>query len=133
MLREFELCPTQLGFPVMRRRYYCCARRGIGDVAGEEAGEGTSTNRPPPLATSFPSETGRQAVAWVRPPDIILRVQGEITGPGKYENVGKAQSVFGMINAIISPRTRMSVLWNFRRRLWESKVIIDWLPSVREC
>jgi hypothetical protein len=39
-----------------------------------------------------------------------LRVRVKIMGPGKYENVGKSQSVFIMIDPIISPRTRASGL-----------------------
>jgi hypothetical protein len=38
-----------------------------------------------------------------------LRVRGEIMGPGKDENVGKAQSVLILINPIISNRTRTSL------------------------
>ena len=35
-----------------------------------------------------------------------LRVRVEIMGPGKYEHVGKSQSVLIMINPIIFTRTR---------------------------
>jgi hypothetical protein len=35
----------------------------------------------------------------------------EIMGPGKYENVGKSQSVLFMINLIIFPRTRRRGTW----------------------
>jgi hypothetical protein len=35
-----------------------------------------------------------------------LRVRVEITGPGKYENVGKSQPVLMMINPMIFTRTR---------------------------
>eukprot|EP01049_Picozoa_sp_SAG25_P016773 SAG25_NODE_4006_length_909_cov_1.019753_1_plen_58_part_10 len=38
-------------------------------------------------------------------PDDV-RVQGEIMGPGKYENVGTSQSVLIMINTMIFTRTR---------------------------
>jgi hypothetical protein len=34
-----------------------------------------------------------------------VRVRGEITGPGKYENVDQSQSVLIMINPMIFPRT----------------------------
>eukprot|EP01047_Picozoa_sp_COSAG01_P006280 COSAG01_NODE_227_length_21107_cov_85.615099_10_plen_181_part_00 len=39
----------------------------------------------------------------------FIRVWVEIMGPGKYENVGKSQSVLMMINPIIFTRTRMHV------------------------
>jgi hypothetical protein len=35
----------------------------------------------------------------------MLRVREEIMGPGKYESVGKSQSVLSLIDPIISPRT----------------------------
>jgi hypothetical protein len=38
---------------------------------------------------------------------VSIRVRGEIMGPGKYESVGKSQSVLIMISPIVSPRTRM--------------------------
>jgi hypothetical protein len=37
---------------------------------------------------------------------IAVRVQVEIMGPGKYENVGNSQSVLIMTNPIIFTRTR---------------------------
>jgi hypothetical protein len=37
-------------------------------------------------------------------------------GPGKYENVGKSQSVLVMINPMISPRTPTSATERLRRR-----------------
>eukprot|EP01047_Picozoa_sp_COSAG01_P029837 COSAG01_NODE_2061_length_8482_cov_6.301925_2_plen_89_part_00 len=36
----------------------------------------------------------------------ILRVRVEIMGPGRYENVGKSQSVLIVINPMIFTRTR---------------------------
>ena len=39
---------------------------------------------------------------------ILTRVRVEIMGPGKYEIVGKSQSVLFMINPIISTRTRIN-------------------------
>jgi hypothetical protein len=36
----------------------------------------------------------------------LLRVRGEMMGPGKYESVGKSQPVLVMINPMISPRIR---------------------------
>eukprot|EP01047_Picozoa_sp_COSAG01_P019604 COSAG01_NODE_1095_length_11714_cov_9.062930_3_plen_230_part_00 len=44
-------------------------------------------------------------------PRTLLRVRVEIMGPGKYEDVGKSQSVIVMINPIISTRTR--ILYGF--------------------
>jgi hypothetical protein len=40
------------------------------------------------------------------PAPRLVRVRVEIMGPGKYDSVGKSQSVLIMINPIIFTRTR---------------------------
>jgi hypothetical protein len=51
-------------------------------------------------------------------------VRVEIMGPGKYENVGKSQSVLIMINPIIFTRTRT------RTRKPQSERERRWQPGV---
>jgi hypothetical protein len=64
-----------------------------------------------------------------------IRVRVEIMGPGKYENVGKSQSVLIMINYIIFTRTRtqfahgMSDGW---RRCTSSRCVVPPMTSCRE-
>jgi hypothetical protein len=55
-----------------------------------------------------------------------LRVRGEIMGPGKYESVGKSQSVLIMINPIIAPGTHTpthacSKMGHPRAHTWREK------------
>jgi hypothetical protein len=60
----------------------------------------------------------------VSPGGHLLRVRVEIMGPGKYENVGKSQSVLIMINPIIFTRTRT------RTRKPQSERERRWQPGV---
>jgi hypothetical protein len=44
--------------------------------------------------------------------DGIVRVRGEMAGPGKDANVGESQSVLSMINPPLSPpHTRRTLAW----------------------